>query len=216
MLLEPEDLMLFDGDSLTSRRRGGSMDTWPYLRMMNWHQTWADEVERLLFALRPELDLRFRNAAISGSASIDLLEKFDHAVRPYSPDWVILTCGGNDLNRGIDLDDFRRNLSEYSRAVTEECDGRMAFLACWVPCPGAPEHKAEAYPRRAEYYGVLRELAEEFDGLYIDACPAMEEKAELLYEQSEAHTVYSDGGHFNELGNLIIAGEVLKAFGFSF
>ncbi len=41
----------------------------------------------------------------------------------------------------------------------------------------------------------------------------LQRKARTLYKQSKAHTVYSDGGHFNSVGNVIIAAEALRALG---
>jgi len=214
LLLKRGQTVLFDGDSLTSRRLPGTLDTWPFLHLMNWHTTYADEVQKLVFCLRPELRLRFRNAAIGGSSSRDLVEKFDRMVLPWKPDWVILTICGNDVARGIRPAEFRRNMTAYCERVRDECGGRVVFVGGWRACPGVPEAKAASYRRRAPYFRIQRELAAAYDGLYVDAGKALQAKARQLYSQSPYHVVYSDGGHFNAVGNLIIAAEVLRALGF--
>lgn len=216
MPLEPGQTLVFDGDSLTSRRRGTTFDTWPFLHMMNWQSTWADEVERLLFALRPDLGLSFRNVAVSGSTSRRLLDRFDDMLRPSEPDWVLLTCGGNDQTHGIEPEQFRQNISEYVRRVQDELHARVGFVDGWQPMPGAPRKVVDRHAARRHYYEVLQDVAGARNCLYIDAGAALARKAEAHYAASDWHTVYSDGSHFNALGSLIIAGEVLRAVGFSF
>ncbi|MFO7958189.1 MAG: SGNH/GDSL hydrolase family protein [Candidatus Brocadiia bacterium] len=214
VVMEPGQTILFDGDSLTSRRRPGSLDTWPYLRLMNWDRGYADEMERLLFCLRPDLRLTFRNVAIGGYDSGQMLGKFDDSVLPWEPELVILTTGGNDASRQMPLDEFRRNVATYCERVRDECGGRVVFVGGFRPCPHMPAEKGEVYGRRMRYYDVQQEVAAEYGGRYVDAGTPLLRKAEELYEQAEIHTVYSDGGHFNAVGNTIIAAAVLAALGF--
>ncbi len=108
-LVQRGQTILFDGDSLTSRRTPPSLDTWPYLEIMNWRITYADEVSRLLFCLRPDLKLTFHNAAVGGSTCRGLLRRFDDFVLPHRPDWVILTLGGNDARIGVPMPEFKQN-----------------------------------------------------------------------------------------------------------
>jgi lysophospholipase L1-like esterase len=213
MLLKKGQTIVFEGDSLTSRRRGRTLDTWAFLRMMNWQETYADEVERLLFCLRPELNLTFRNAAVGGSICRGMLDRLEPIVLPLAPDWVICTIGGNDAAREIPVAEFRKALSAYAERLRDECGGRMAFVSGFKPCPNGPAGIKERYARRPYYYRAQREVAEDYDGLFVDAGTPLQRKARTLYKQSDAHTVYSDGGHFNSVGNLIIAAEVIGALG---
>jgi len=212
-LLKPGQSILFDGDSLTSRRRGGSMDTWPFLRMMNWHWTWAEEIERLLFCLRPDLRLSFRNVGIGGQSCRELAERFDTAVVPHKPDWVIMTIGGNDAARRIPPAEFKRTMDTYVSRMRKEWGGRIVFLGSFKTCPNAPEGSKQKYAKRAPYYRAERDIARKHGGLYVDVGTPLQKKARALYKQSTAHTVYSDGGHFNAVGNVIIAAEALRALG---
>ena len=68
-LLRPGQCIVFDGDSLTSRRMRPSLDTWPYLRLMNWERTYADRVAEWLFCNRPDLRLMEAATATSAEAS---------------------------------------------------------------------------------------------------------------------------------------------------
>lgn len=212
-LLKPGQVILFDGDSLTSRRRPGSMDRWPFLDLMNWRDTYADDIERLLFCLRPDLRLSFRNVGIGGQSCRELAERLDTQVVPYRPNWVIMTIGGNDVARGIPLAEFKRTMDTYAARVRKEWGGRVVFVGGFKACPGAPEGGKDRYTKRAAYYRAERDIARKHGGLFVDAGTPLQKKARELYKQSPAHTVYSDGGHFNPVGNLIIAAEALRALG---
>jgi lysophospholipase L1-like esterase len=205
--------ILFDGDSLTSRRRAGSMDTWPLLDLMNWRDSYADEIARLLFCLRPDLRLSFRNVAIGGQSCRELAARFDEHVVPHKPDWVIMTLGGNDAARAIPPAEFKEKMDAYARRALAEWGGRTVFLGGFRACPGAPEGSDERYAARAPYYRAERDIARRHGGLYVDVGTPLQRKARALYRQSSYHTVYSDGGHFNAVGNLIIAAEALRALG---
>jgi len=212
-LLKRSQSIVFDGDSLTNRRRPGSMDRWPFLDLMNWRDTYAEDMERLLFCLRPDLRLSFRNVGIGGQSCRELAERYDANVAAYKPDWIILTISGNDVSRGIPLAEFKQTMDTYVARARKEWGGRVVFVGGFKACPGAPEGSEERYAKRAAYYRVGRASAREHGGLFVDAGTPLQKKARELYKQSNAHTIYSDGGHFNPVGNLIIAGEVLRALG---
>ncbi|MCW8132850.1 MAG: hypothetical protein KIS92_21060, partial [Planctomycetota bacterium] len=93
------DTIVFEGDSLTNRRRNPAMDTWPYLELMNWKRTYADEIARLLFCWRPDLRLNFRNAGVGGSSCREVENRWEKMVRPLKPNWIVMTLGGNDAAR---------------------------------------------------------------------------------------------------------------------
>ena len=39
MILQPDQTLVFEGDSLTRRAMTPSADNWPLLRMNNWHRS---------------------------------------------------------------------------------------------------------------------------------------------------------------------------------
>lgn len=209
-LLQPGQTILFDGDSLTSRRSPKSPGTWPYLRLMNWDSTYADEIEHFLFCVRPDLGLQFRNVGVGGSCCRDVLDRLETHVVPARPDWVIMTLGGNDCRREIPLKEFRAAMTHYARRVAETSGGRLVFVAGFRPGPHYPQAKQARRTRLPRYYRVLREVAQREDGVYLDVGKGLLARARLLYKQWPGHTVYSDGGHFNAVGNRIIAAEILN------
>jgi hypothetical protein len=97
--------------------------------------------------------------------------------------------------------------------LRDECGGRLVFVSGFKVCPNGPARLKARYARRPHYYRAQREVAAEYDGLFVDAGTPLQKKARILYKQSDAHTVYSDGGHFNSVGSLIIAAEVIGALG---
>ncbi len=209
---EKDDVIVFEGDSLTNRRQGPSLDTWPFLHLMNWQGTWADELMKMLFCWRPELNLAFHNAAVGGSNIKGVTERFEKFVLPHKPDWVIMTIGNNDPHQGIEVDEFRDLISAYTERVKKECGGCVCFLGGRKAEAGS-ELDPEREKKRASFHSVLREAADDTYVFFVDVGEGLSRKAEQLYEQHRSHTVYSDGGHFNQVGSIIVAGEVLKAFG---
>jgi lysophospholipase L1-like esterase len=209
---EKDQTVIFDGDSLTNRRSAGNPDTWPFLRLMNWDKPWPDLVAEMLFCWRPELNLKFFNAASSGSTCRGAAERQEERVLKREPDWVILSLAGNDIRVGVPPEEFRSTMTEYARRVREEAGGRVLYFGLTEHGPGYP--KTDTLEKRREYYGILREIAEGMDGVhYADIGPSLAVKARVLKEQCELHTVYGDGSHFNAVGQMIIAGEMLRLFG---
>jgi lysophospholipase L1-like esterase len=211
---EKNQKIVFDGDSLTNRRSTGNPDTWPFLRLMNWDKPWPDLMAEMLFCWRPDLNLSFFNAASAGSTCRGLAERFEKSVLARKPDWTIASLAGNDQRVGVPLDEFRETLTTYARRLTKEVGGQVLFFGLSEQGPDCPAEKLKTVEGRRAYYAVLADIAGSVKRVhYVDVGPAVAAKARLLKEQHELHTIYGDGGHFNAVGNLIIAGEILRVFG---
>lgn len=209
----PNQTIVFDGDSLTALRLGGTLDQWPWLRISNSHRSWADTFSELLFAWRPDLNLTFRTAAVGGSSCRELAARFDEVIGTIQPDWVFMTIGGNDATREIPLDEFEGKLRDYCTKVAV-WGGRVVFVYGFKPCPNARQENIEKSRKRIPYYEVQERLAGQMaNAEAIEVGTAMLRKAELHYQKYPGHSVYSDGTHFSNLGGMIVAGEVLKACG---
>ncbi len=207
-----DQMIVTDGDSLTNRRSAGRPDTWPFLRLMNWDKPWPDMMAEILFCWRPELNLSFFNAASSGSTCRGMAERFEENVLAREPDWVIASVAGNDVRVGVPAEEFRSTMSVYADRLTDEAGAQVLF---WGLSDCGPDYpKADTMEGRRAFYAMLREIAEGTDGAhYADIGPRVAEKAGILKQQSECHTIYGDNGHFNAVGNLVIAGEILRLFG---
>ncbi len=210
--LEKGQLIVFDGDSLTNRRSAGRPDTWPYLRLTNWDKPWPEMMAEMLFCWRPELNLSFFNAASAGSTCRGLAERFETNVLARQPDWVITSLAGNDVRVGVPADEFRTTMTAYARRLTEEVRAQVLF---WGMSEHGPDYpKAETMDERRVFYGILCDIASALEAVhYVDVGPRVAAKARALREQSECHTIYGDNGHFNAVGNMILAGEMLRVLG---
>jgi len=212
MELKKGQLIVFDGDSLTNRRSVGRPDTWPFLRLMNWDKPWPDLMAEMLFCWRPELSLSFFNAASGGSTCRGLAERLEANVLARKPNWVIASLAGNDARVGVPPVEFRETMAAYARRLTEEAGAEVLFVGFSEQGPDYP--KADTLDARRAFYDILSGIAAQVGGVhYADIGPSLAAKAAALREQSEYHTIYADGGHFNAVGHLIVAGEILHLFG---
>jgi len=210
--LKKGQLIVCDGDSLTNRRSASRPDTWPFLRLMNWDKPWPDRMAEMLFCWRPELDLSFFNAASAGSTCRGLAERFEANVLARKPGWVIASLAGNDARVGISAEEFHETMAAYARRLTEEAGAEVLFFGLSEHGPDYP--KAHTLPARRALYDILAGIAADIDGVhYADIGPSLAAKAAALRAQSHYHTLYADAGHFNAVGHLVVAGEILRLFG---
>lgn len=210
--LQSGQLIVFEGDSATSRRQGPTGSTWPYLRLMGWDRTWSDHVEELLFCWCPELALRFANNARGGSTAAAVAERID-TVLALRPDWVVATTGGNDARRGDDLATYGATWRTYAERLHAANGTRVLLLGTWsFPTDRPAKMQPEVI---APYWQTLTDLAAEIPYLdFVDLSPAITAKAAGLHAQWSGHTIFSGpDGHYNEVGARIIAGELLRLFG---
>jgi lysophospholipase L1-like esterase len=211
--IKPGQTILFEGDSLTSRRMGPAHDDWAFARLTNWQRTYADVLAEWAFVARPELNLRFRNSAVGGSPFRQVLERFDRVVPVIKPALVILTTGGNDARRKDPLPEFAANIRTYARKLRAATGGRMLIMGGFGAVPGFDKEGAERAARCRPYEQAARRVMRAEGGDYFDIGPAFGKKARALYEQSSYHLTHSDGSHFSELGSRVIAHLLLQYLG---
>lgn len=210
---EPGQRIICEGDSMTSRRQGATLDTWAYLRLMNWHRTWPEHFAEALLCWWPELALKVHTAAVGGSSCLRIADRLDTMVLPRDPDWVLMSTGANDLRLGIEPEKFAETFEAYTCRLHDECGARTVFLSAWCEAPHAPEKmKLE---RVRPYYDRLAELDARHPHVHwLDLTERLADKARALADQWEHHTMFSGpDAHYNEVGSRVIAGEVLRAFG---
>ena len=206
-LLKRNQKLAFEGDSLTCRRMAPAHDTWPYLRMMHWDKTWADVFSEILFCVRPDLQLNFRNSAVGGSNITNVLKRFESCVEPFKPDWLFITIGNNDPHQNIKLDAFQAGVIELAQRVRKLSGGRVVFLG------GAHE---KSHPSGHLYFKAMQRAAKQEGGIYVDFQKVLKKKLAELRKSYDLHTIYSDGNHFNEIGAMMIAHIVLASVGFEY
>lgn len=204
--------VLFEGDSLTGFRVPPCLDTWAWQRLSNAHIGYPERVGDWLFCNRPDLRLTVRNGAVGGSIMADVMTRFAAVTGALKPGLVVMTIGGNDMARGVPLATFREQVGEYCSRLAA-AGGRVIYLGNPAACHGAAPDLAERRAKAQPYYRSAAELVTAAGGLAVDLGPILLHRTEALRTQYDGHTIYHDGGHFNAVGNEILAGIVLRAMG---
>ena len=204
---QSNDRVLFEGDSLTDGLKNN------YARQMGWDQTWANRVDEWLFTHRPELNLEFKNLAVGGNSTRNLLARTDDAIT-FRPTVVLFTMGTNDAIIGLSLDEFRANLTAWCDRLQAAGCRTFIHVGGFPPCPNADAETPAILEACKPYDAVTNEVIEARGGFQINVASYLLPRAEALARKWKDHTIYSSGVHYNALGNELIAGAVLTGLGF--
>lgn len=119
-----------------------------------------DFVSKLQEALtRDGLDVKIDNAGVSGDTTAGGLARLDWAVQGEpAPDLLVVALGGNDMLRGIDPAETRKNLSAILAAM------KAKDIPVLLAGMKAPLNFGLSYKKTFE--GVYDDLAEEYDVAY--------------------------------------------------
>lgn len=175
-------------------------------------------------------------AGVSGNRSPDMLARLDKAVISKEPDWMLLSCGVNDVwhftlklgNRtftGVPLDDYKKNIREII-SKAEEAGIKVVILTSTMI---GEDPQKDTNKKLEPYNAFLRELAKE-EGLpladlnkdmqaALKEIPDEEGKARMFgepgYQRNIKNKLTTDGCHMNKLGNIMMAKGVLRTLGLS-
>lgn len=145
-------------------------------------------------------DVVVQNAGVSGDTTAGGLARLDWALGPET-DALMVTLGGNDLLRGLDPAEAKRNLEAILQAAVAR---NLPVLLVAMKAPGnfGPDYKADfdvMYGDLADSYGAV--LAEDFFAGLREAGADPSDPASL------AVFMQADGIHPNPEGvRLIVAG----------
>ena len=204
--------VVFEGDSLC--RRGP--ETWPFLRIAGWDQSWADIMAEMFFVLRPDLNLTMTNVGVGGSSILEVEKRYELKVKGRKPDWVFLSLGTNDSRREIPIKDMKEKVAAYCKQLKKDSNGRVIYLPVPNMADSMPAAERKAFnARRRRSFNVIAKVVTEHKGIVLDVDASFRKKEKLLQKQSaEFHKVYGDGCHFSALGNRLLCGEILNALGY--
>ncbi|SDF20861.1 Lysophospholipase L1 [Fontibacillus panacisegetis] len=206
MLLNDNDVVLFQGDSITdwgrNREDGASLGV-GYSLMV------ASRVGHLY----PEKNITFLNRGIGGNRTIDLLERWDKDCLELKPNVLSIMIGINDTWRRFDnnentpVEQYEARYRDLLQRATDKLDVKLIMMEPFVlPVPEDRKlWRADLDPK----IHVVRELAREFgavlvplDGLFAEAST----KADPAFWTP-------DGVHPSPAGHGLIAEAWLKAVG---
>ncbi len=214
MKITANSKLLFIGDSITSSVRNfdaggeGGDDAFGsgYVRMVKSH----------LEAFYPERRIRTVNMGIGGNTVRHLAARWENDVLNRTPDWLSVMIGINDVWRQFDAP-LRTELhvlpEEYRdtyRSLLERVRGSLRGLVICSPYVIDDDPADPMRARMDEYREISRELATEFDAIYVDT------QAPFLSHLRHYHSnaLCWDRIHPNSTGHMLIARAWLNAIGF--
>ena len=214
------DKMAFMGDSITAG--GAGVDGY---------------ITLVIDAFKKEgLDVISIPAGKSGHKSNDMLGRLDNDVISKSPQWMLLSCGVNDVWHfqlrlgkntftGVPLEDYKKNIT----AIIEKAQSANIKVMILTSTMIGEDPERELNKNMIPYNDFLRQIAKEKKCLLADLNVDMQEAIKKIpdekgpakmfgergYKRDIKNKLTSDGCHMNKLGNIMMAKGILKAFGLS-
>lgn len=215
MLFENGDRIVFAGDSVTDM---GSVNPVGEGLSDNLGNGYVREVENLLTAWYPELNIRITNSGISGNTSRDLAERFDRDVVELNPDWVSICIGINDVWRQFDVpaiadaavlpDEYEANMEEMILKIKDKVKGIFIISPYYI------EVNREDFMRKRmdEYVEICKKLAKKYSLYFVDFQKMFEDFCKIQHSSKLAW----DRVHPNRMGAMLQAKEFVKHIDFDF
>ncbi len=149
-------------------------------------------------------------AGFSGYKSNGMLARVDKAVIEKKPQWMLLSCGVNDVwhgANGVPLEDYKKNITALCDKVEKAGIKIMILTATMIQ--EDPAHKLNQ--QLAPYNEFLRQFAKERNYLLADLNDRMQKS--VAQKTTRGNKLTSDGVHMNPKGNQMMAEGILLAFG---
>jgi Lysophospholipase L1 and related esterases len=145
----------------------------------------------------------FIGAGIGGDAASGMLMRLDRDVLVHRPTWVMLSCGANDANTGVQPSDFEVTLKAIVKRLKEE---RVQLILLTITsCRGGVQAK-----EREALNAIIRRIASEHHLPLAEVFNPMEAARANGVDLWE-----DDGRHLNLEGYRIMSRAVLDAMGYS-
>lgn len=218
LAVKPGEKIAFLGDSITANgaRKNGY-------------------VTLVMNALKEQnLDLTHVPAGKGGHKSNNMLERLDSDVLSKKPQWMLLSCGVNDVwhyklklgNRtfeGVPLEDYKKNIT----AIIDKTQAAGVKIMVLTSTMIGEDPASELNQNLIPYNDFLRQIAREKGCLLADLSKDMHEalkqipdevgKAKMFgdpkYERNIKNKLTSDGCHMNAQGDVMMAKGILRSFG---
>ena len=152
-------------------------------------------------------------AGISGHKSTQMLARVDKDVIKKKPQWMLLSCGVNDVwhgKRGVALPDYKKNITEIVDKAQKAGIKVVIMTASMI----REDAGNKLNTTLKAYNDFLRTLAKEKKCLLADINAKMQEEVsskELSCIKGNKLTY--DGVHMNGRGHMMMASVILETFG---
>lgn len=154
-------------------------------------------------------------AGVSGNKSPQMLARLERDVLSKNPQIMTLSCGVNDVwqgKNGVPLDKYKKLIAKIVDKA--QAQGVRVYVLTSTMIGENPEN---VYNRElVPYNDFLRDLAGERHCTLVDVGAIMQGKiAEMRkkYPRMKGFLLTADGVHMHPGGNILIATEILRAFG---
>jgi lysophospholipase L1-like esterase len=159
------------------------------------------------------VDIRVIPSGVSGNKSDQMLQRLERDVLAKKPDWMVLSCGLNDVwhgEKGVPLEAFQRNVTEILDHCAQSGVRVLVMTATQISLPLDNLNNQKLAP----YNLFLRNLARERQLPLADVNAAMAAEQEALRTAGLPRSLTTDGVHMNHHGQVMLAAGILRGFGF--
>lgn len=149
------------------------------------------------------------NTAVANANTITTIEELDQRLTNYNPDVISLMIGTNDCSSRVDItvDGFRENMITILDTMKTNYPDAVIILRSMTPF----FNDANREPYREAYMNVVKELAEEYDTIYVDQYTALAE-ATATYTWLPKN-MFTDNLHPEANGHRVMTNMFIKACG---
>lgn len=152
-------------------------------------------------------------AGISGHKSTQMLARVDKDVITKKPQWMLLSCGVNDVwhgKRGVALPDYKKNITEIVNKAQKAGIKVVIMTSSMI----REDAKNKLNTTLKDYNDFLRTLAREKKCLLADINAEMQKE---VYSKElsciAGNKLTYDGVHMNGRGHMMMASVILETFG---
>jgi lysophospholipase L1-like esterase len=148
-------------------------------------------------------------AGVAGNRSPDMLARVDGDVISKKPDWMLLSCGVNDVwSKTIELDAFKTNIT----AIVDKAQAAGIKVMILTPTP-INETSTEFNPKLAGYVDFMKQIAKDRNLPCADVNAAWVDYLTAHPDPANHTILTADGVHPNADGYQLFAKTILAAFG---
>ena len=213
--IAPGSKCLFIGDSITESGRDACGEATPWAPGLGQGNGYVGYANALMNALDPKRRIRVVNRGIGGHTVHDLKDRWKSDVLDLAPDWLVVMIGINDVWRQFDtplrtemhhtLSDFETVYRELLQQSRPQLDG-LVLISPYV----IETNLDDSMRRQMDAHGaIVKELAGDFDALFVDAQAAMDRMTSHWHPTSLAW----DRIHPNPTGHMALALAFLEVLG---
>jgi len=145
-------------------------------------------------------------AGVAGHKSNQMLRRLKRDVLDHRPDWMVLSCGANDVwqgDKGVARDGFKANVT----AIVDQCHASgIQVVLCTTGVLGE-DLDNDTNQRLVPYNEIYRELAR------TKNCRLADVNAAFHQAIRSGQRLTTDGAHLNPKGDALMARCLLAAFG---